>query len=322
VAPFAKYMLGAEELVPGFGYNYSPPMKLISDMDGATTVDVAKTEVDAFDILYGNSVAGAAQTYDMGVFDLSKVDGIVAALYTFADAVKANPKDALQAVGDARPNVQEFGSIGESKDVTDAISSVDLIHLMSLINKFSKDDGIKKAAAEVIDASKLAILYHKASASLPNANGISIFFPKDQAKFDAAQGARYTQEFSGVLPGWQSFLETFYGTAKTTAQADATSSPIKISVKSVTPEGKVSASAKPTITFDLDGKNIVDVTAYVMYNPDAQTSITVGAFPVGTPSKDAAGVPIFTYPDGPQSLTFTWDVNFSVLNDGKNALPV
>src|SRR5262249_39206571 len=154
-----------------------------------------------------------------------------------------------------------------------------------------------------------AILYHKASASMPNANGLSIFFPRDSDKFDAAQGARYAQEFASVLPGWQSFMDTFYGTAKTTTQENATASPIKIAVKSVTPEGNVNAANKPTITFDLDGKDIVDVTAYVMFEPDAQTSITVGAFPVGTPSKDANGTPIFTYPNGPQSLTFTWDVN-------------
>ncbi len=139
----------------------------------------------------------------MGVIDLSKVDAVTAALASFNDATKATADHQVEVIGTARSNAQLFGQIGESADDTASISSVDLSDFMRLVATLSKDAAVKTSAKAVIKAVSDMVVYHKASASLPHANGLSVFFPQNSDSFTAADGSRYQQEFGTSLATWQ-----------------------------------------------------------------------------------------------------------------------
>ncbi len=319
IQPYANYEIAAEELVPGFGWDYTPAMKALVDNPSLSVPDFGKAEVDAFNTLYTGTEKAAAQSFDMGVIDLSKVDGVVKALSDFDGAVKASKDNDLNAIATARGNVQRFCSVGESPDEEAHISSVDLSDFMRLMSDLSGDDAVKQAAKSVIQAISQAVLYHKASDSLPHANGLSIFFPQDSGTFSAADGTRYRTEYAGVLPTWQDFLDTFYGVA---SGAAASSKPV-LQVTSVSTDQKPgSIYDTPVISYSLNGKNIVGVSAYVIYQINPQTSVVLDTFPVTSNVTTADGSQVNDYADGQSSNDFYWNTKIPKLSDGTNSLLV
>ncbi len=315
----ANYEIGAEELVPGFGWDYTPPLKALIANPSLSVTDFAKAEVDAFSALYTGTEKEATQSFDLGLIDLSKVDGVVKSLADFDTALKAAKDDELKAIGTARSNVQLFGSVGESADETAAIASVDLSDFMRLMGSLSGDDGVKQAAKSVIQAVSQTVLYHKASASLPHANGLSVFFPQDSTTFSAAEGERYRTEFASSLPGWQDFLDTFYGVANGAAPTDKLTLQV---TKVSTDQQPGSIHDTPVISYSLNGKNIIDVTSYIIYQIDAQNSVVLDTFPITSNVTTADGSEVDDYPDGQTNNDFYWNTKIPKLSDGTNSLLV
>lgn len=319
IQPYANYEIAAEELVPGFGWDYTPPLKALVANPALSVTDFAKAEVDAFNTLYTGTEQKAAQSFDLGVTDLSKVDGVVKSLADFDTAVKAATDDELKAIATARSNVQLFGSVGESPDETASISSVDLSDFMRLMSSLSGDTGVKQAAKNTIQAISQMVVYHKASASLPHANGLSIFFPPDSNTFTAADGGRYRSEFAKALPTWQDFLDTFYGVANGAAPTNKLVLQI---TKASTDQQPGSIQDTPVISYSLNGKNIIGVTAYVIYQINPQASVVLDNFPITSGITTADGSQVNDYPDGQTTNDFYWNTKIPKLSDGANGLLV
>jgi Clostripain family len=318
--PYADYQIAAEELVPGFGWDYTPPLSALVANPDLSVPDFAKAEIDGFDTLYSTTEKEAAGSYDMGLIDLSKTDPVVQALSDFDSAVKASSGDELKAISTARSNVQQFGSVGESPDITDAISSVDLSDFMRLMTNLSSDAAVKQAAGNVMQAVSQMVLYHKASKTLPQAQGLSIFFPPNGTIFtSAADGDRYRQEFGSVLPEWQDFLDNLYGTAGSAAQGATLS--LKVTDVSTTQQPG-SIYDTPVITYDMDGKNVVDVTANIIYQIDEKTNVVLDTFPITSAITTEDGSTVNDYPDGQSTNDFYWNTKIPSISDGTNSLLV
>ncbi len=317
IQPYADYEIAAEELVPGFGWDYTPVVRALTENPALAVPDLGKTEVDAFNTLYTGTQAKAAQSFDMGVLDLSKIDGVSKALSDFDAAVKGANDTDLKAIATARGNVQRFGSVGESPDAEAAIASVDLSDFMRLMGSLSADAGVKQAANDVIDAVKQAVIYHKASASLPHANGLSIYFPTDSDAFSAGDGTRYRTEFANALPAWQDFLDTFYSAA---SAAGISVKPV-LKVQGVsTDQTPGSIHDTPVISYTLNGTNLVDVSAFVIYQIDPKSSVVLDSFQVSSNVTTADGTQVNDYPDGESSNDFYWNTKLPKLGDGSNSV--
>ncbi len=315
IKPYADYEIAAEELVPGFGWDYTPVVNALVANPDLAVPDFAKATIDGFDTLYSTTEKAAAGSYDMGLTDLSKVDDVVTALDGFNTAVKASTGNEVKAISTARGNAQLFGSVGEDADTTSAISSVDLSDFMRLMTNLSSDAGVKTAAKDVIAAVSNAVLYHKASKTLPQANGMSIYFPADGHTFTAvADGDRYRQEFADTLPTWQDFLDTLY---KNASDAGVSSSlALKVTDVSTTQQPG-SIYDVPVISYNLNGKNIVDVSAFIVYQIDEKTNVVLDSFPITSGVTTEDGSPIDDYPDGESANDFYWNTKIPSLTDGK-----
>jgi hypothetical protein len=319
IQPYANYEIAAEELVPGFGWDYMPALNALVTNPALSALDFGKVEVDAFNSLYSGPQKKATQSFDLGVMDLSKVDGVLKALSDFDAAVKAAKDNELKAIATSRSNVQRFASVGESPDDEATIASVDLSDLMRLMSSLSGDGAVKQAAKNVIQAVAQMVVYHKASASLPHANGLSIFFPQDSGTFSAADGRRFRTEYADSLSSWQDFLDTFYGVA---SGAATSSKPVLQVTKVSTDQQPGSIQDTPVISYSLNGKNIVGVSAYVIYQVNPQTSVVLDTFPVTSTVTTADGSQVNDYPDGQTSNDFYWNTKIPKLSDGTNGLLV
>ena len=316
IQPYADYQIAAEELVPGFGWDYTAPLKALVADPSLSVPDFGKAEVDAFNTLYTGTEKKAAQSFDMGVLDLSKVDSVTKALSDFDLAVKGAKGNDLKAIGTARSNVQQFASIGEDPQTQASIASVDLTDFMRLMSSLSGDDAVKQAAKNVIEAVGQTVLYHKASSSLPRANGLSIFFPSDSDTFSAADGIRYRTEYADTLSTWQDFLDTFYGVA---SGAAATDKPVLQVTGVSTDQQPGSIYDPPVISYSLNGQNIVDVSGFVIYQINPQSSVVLDTFPITSNVTAEDGSQINNYPDGQTNNDFYWNTKIPKLSDGTNS---
>ncbi len=317
VAPYADYEIGAEELVPGFGWDYTRPLEALVANPDISALDFGKTQVDAFNTLYSTTARNATESFDMGVLDLSKVDGVIGALDNFDAAVKASP-DELGPISTARSNVQLFASVGEDAAQTASISSVDLSDFMRLLANLSEDKGVKESANAVISAVDEVVLYHKASKTLPHANGLSIYFPENAEAFAAGDGERYKQEFGESLPTWQAFLDGLYGTAS----AATSTINLDISAVSTSADAPGSIHDTPVISYSLDGQNIVGLTANILYQISDTTQVVLDSFPVTSSVTTEDGTEVNDYPDGQSVNDFYWNTKIPSLSDGTNSLLV
>lgn len=314
IQPYANYQIAAEEIVPGLGWDYTPPVKALVANPDLPVSELAKVQIDAFDTLYSTSQKKASGSYDMGIIDLAQVDIVVKALDEFASAVKASSGNEVKAISTARSNVETFSKIGEASSAADAISSVDLSDFMRLMSNLSTDAGVKQASSNVIKAVSQAVIYHKASKTLPQAHGISIFFPSNANTFiAAADGERYRKEFGELLPSWQSFLDDFYGTANLNAVLS-----LKVTAVSTT-ETAGSIYNPPVITYNLHGNNIVGVDAKIVYRVNDTTLVILSAFPIDSTVTTEDGSTINDYPDGESVNDFYWNGKIPRISDGTNS---
>lgn len=316
-APYAKIQIASEELVPGFGWDYMPILQALTTHPDTAPVDLGKTETDGFAALYAGPAADSTQSYSMSVFDLSQVDSLVHALDAFDAAVKASGQDQTKVIATARANAQAFGVLGQNSDSANSVASVDLPDLMRLIGTLTQDAGVKTAAQAVIAAAKKTVLYQKASKTLAHATGVSVFFPTTAAIFSEADGDRYRTEFGGTLASWQGFMDSFYHLANAAPAA------LTIHVTALTPTDKPgSIQDNPVISYDLNGKNILDVQAYVLYKVEDQENVLLDNITVDQNFTAADGSQINDFPDGQSHNDFYWDVKVPSLTDGQNNLLV
>jgi len=319
VAPYADYQIAAEELVPGLGWDYTAPLAALVANPDLTVPEFAKAQIDAFHTLYTTTEKDAAQSFDMGLTDLSKVGDLVTALESFQAAVAAAP-DELGPISTARANAQAFGSVGETEDVTASVSSVDLIDFMRLLSGLSKDDAIKQSAQSVVAAVKSMVVYHKASKTLPRATGLSVYFPQNSTVFAGDEGERYRKEFGEYLASWQGFLDATYNSA--TASAEASKTALKISGVTTSAEAPGSIYDTPVVSYTLNGQNIVELTANIIYKLSDETSVVLDQFPVTSSVTMEDGTQVNDFPEGESANDFYWNTKIPSLSDGTQSLLV
>jgi hypothetical protein len=317
VQPYAAWDIAAEELVPGLGWDYTPPLAALEANPSMTGRDFGHAVVDAFNTLYSGTRKASAQSFDLGVLDLSKVDGVVSAVASFDTAVGKAKGHDLKVVATARANAQAFASVGKSSDLATTVSSVDLGDFERIVGNLSQDAGVKLASTKVREAVGQLVVYHRASASLPQSNGLSVFFPADANTFTAADGDRYRTEFAALLPRWQDFLDTYYGAA-----AAAGGTPL-LQITSVSTKSRPgSIYDTPVISFNLTGRNTVSVQATVLYQLNPTTLVALDQFPIVSMMTAPDGSQVSQYPDGKSVNDFYWNTRIPSLQDATGSLKV
>jgi hypothetical protein len=316
LAPYADYAVLAEETEPGYGWAYDLSLPSLIDNPSMSAADLGKAFVDGYYYSYAEGpFKGMEDRYDLNLIDLSRVADADAAFDTFIQATESSSSDVLGAIGNARNNTVYFG--GRTPDEADAISSVDLIHFLSLLEDLSPNGDVDQAAQALIDATNGLIAYHAASPSLDKAHGISVYFPTNALVYQS-YGANYPREVS-YMSDWQSFLTTFYGAA-TAANPPGSLSDV-ITIQGVYPADTVSIHQPPVVLFDTNGQNILEVSFSATLQLDDGTLIMLDQSPLESSEVTESGETIVSFPDGPQQNQFTWGAEMPVITDGVVSIP-
>jgi hypothetical protein len=318
LAHYANYAAAAEELEPGFGWFYTPLIQLLTESPEVSGHQIGSTVVngymDFYDVVMSSLIGEPfPSNYDQTSVDLSKIEGVQQALADFSTVATVNSAEILTAVGNARNNVQIFG--GSTPDETDPLSSVDLIHFMELLIMLSDNAEVNQVAQGVIDAVNDMVILSRANAGLPDANGLSIFFPKNARAYSLGNNnQRYLNEI-GYMADWQTFLDTFYDTAITEA------SPITVSILDVfTPTTVTNVLNPPSILFETNGTNITNIrfSAILQYSESVQFMVDQDTLESVVYTED--GEAITQYDDGVSQSQFTWGVEMPVISDAQTSV--
>ncbi|HHV64637.1 MAG TPA: hypothetical protein GXX46_06150 [Peptococcaceae bacterium] len=170
---YAHYLIASEELEPGYGWDYSflADLSANPEMGGA---ELGKIIADKFVAFYADSGEDAT----LSVIDLSRVNDVLQAM---GDLMAACNEDFSQITfknfAKSRKNTKFFGG-GSPRD--NKCDMVDICDMAAQLAPYYQEE-----AEAVIQAVKNAVVYHKYSAGVEGAAGLStyyVFGGKEQAE--------------------------------------------------------------------------------------------------------------------------------------------
>jgi hypothetical protein len=188
-----KFFGGSQETEPGSGWPYANFLtKLTAQpaMDGGQVATMLSQEYKA---AYSGGVYGTGEV-TFSAWDLSKLDGFMAAIKNLATELKSRSPDAMKAAYAAIDPAQGF-ALMDYKDIGDYLA----------ILQASNAPVSAATAAAVTDSMKQLLLSVDVTQSYSHANGISLWIPTDAGDW-ASYGARYTNMKFNQKTGWGDFV--------------------------------------------------------------------------------------------------------------------
>ena len=317
VAPYAQVAVGAEESIPGFGWEYATPLQALARDPSLDAEALGRSFVDSFMDFYTEVVTYYDQ-FDLGAVRLGATEEVISALDGFVSTVEANPGAVLSAIGDARNNTIVFGGF-DDPEYFDIWSAADLIQFMQLLGTFTTTHHLLDAAAAadvVVAAAEDMVIHHRANDGLAGAQGISIYFPRNELAYNQyGIGRRYQNENPGNLQVWQHFLDVFFGAATTTV-----SEAPQVNILGVYPE--VASIYEPAvIQMDVSGQNLMDVSFGAMLQQEDGTQILVEYERLISRTTTVDGSEVTDWADGVTTRTYSWDTEIPIITDGQVETP-
>ena len=163
---FADYMIASEETEPGIGWYYTNWLTELNRNTSMPTTDIGKNIIDEF--TRACSVNCRGQKTTLSIVDLAELKATVPEkLSAFSKSISALIKEKeYSTISKARNDTREFAQ-------NTRIDQVDLAHLA--LNMGTPE------GKELAEALQAAVKYNRTSANVPNAYGVSIYFPYQRA---------------------------------------------------------------------------------------------------------------------------------------------
>ena len=196
LAPYADYMIASQETEPAPGWNYAFLNGLEND---ASVEDTGRRIVDA----YFDGMAGIRDTVTLACTDLSKLEGVKAAMDAFFEPVAKG----LDADSFARVSGLRQAAVGFGKSVRAAgEDGYDLVDLGDLVREYGEDPALSDAAKAFSEALDEAVVYCRSSAE--GASGLTVYHPyANKAKY----AERWAEDYQSLdfSEGYQDYLNRF-----------------------------------------------------------------------------------------------------------------
>ncbi|NIM12971.1 MAG: hypothetical protein GTO45_12660 [Candidatus Aminicenantes bacterium] len=196
------YMVGSEDLEPGDGWPYDLILKELTSVQSVTPDKLARIIVTE----YVNSYRGRIGI-TQGAVDISKLNALVTAI----DAFTAKANAEWSGLKEARKNTEEFNRMTFSTWGVDLRDFADKV-----FNQVTSVD-LKGVALDLRNAVDDFVIIEGHSSDLPGSNGVSIYFPPDQRRFDQDPDHYGYEETNTFMPvdfvkfsRWDNWLKDFY----------------------------------------------------------------------------------------------------------------
>ena len=173
IAPYARYMLGSQDILPPDAIDYGSMAEFLSSNSSASAMDLGMSMVDR----YVENLSGGEELsrHSMALVDLAKVGEVFSSFTRAADGMDlaATSIEAFSAMSRAFSRAWEFGRHSDSAH-TNMIDLADFSILAS--------DYIGDSSTSLLDAVYDSIVYESHGDELPGASGLSFWYPKPVIK--------------------------------------------------------------------------------------------------------------------------------------------
>ncbi len=312
IAPYGRYAVASEELIPGNGWDYQGILRALNADPPIDVPAVGRAAVDSFMRFYSRRAA----LYSLSVIDLARVGDVTRALGHFARAVSANPTAVAGIIGDARKNTPVFGSNGDIR-AADQVAAADLTYFMNLVADLSPNAQIAAAARQVTEAAAQMVIYHRASDPLADSRGVAIFFPRSKALYElqlsggSTRASLYARLAPLTLSPWLSFLDAYF-------RAALAETPPQVGVTGVAASG-----GRAVVDVRVAGQDVADVSVAVTRRRSDGPPEVLGYLPVAAPMiTTTGGATMQVWPDGVSEQAVAWTPQQAFLWDGETEAPV
>ena len=189
------YMISSEEVVPGFGMNYSflSDLSKAENMDGVTA---GTCILDSFEYFYKNESPYPAE-YTLSCIDLSKVGNVKNNWVNLINAAKPDLKNGgYSPVARKRDQALDFGKLDET-GFYDSVDMLDIVNGLSSVYP-QEAEKLKGALQELVIDQR---------SNMQNAGGVAIYFPYDN--MDYAEAFMKVYEKLDFSDDYVEFLKEF-----------------------------------------------------------------------------------------------------------------
>ncbi len=173
IAPYARYMLGSQEILPPDAFDYSSMAEFLSSDISASAMDLGMDMLDR----YVEKLSGGENLsrHSMALVDLAKMGAVFSSFTRAADSMDlaATSIETFSAMSRAFSLAWEFGRHSDSAH-TNMLDLADFAILAS--------DGIGDSSTSLLDALYDSIVYESHGENLSGASGLSFWYPKSIIK--------------------------------------------------------------------------------------------------------------------------------------------
>ena len=168
LAPYAEYMVGSQEIEPGYGWDYEAIGEYLADHTDADGAELGAVICDSF--YNACEEIDAESSCTLSVTDLDRVDEIVDTFDDFAkDLYEASERE--KGVSEIIRDIHDADNFGGNNKNEGYTNMVDLGELIDAGRSVSKDYD------EARDAIEDAVIYQVKGTDHSNACGLSIYYP-------------------------------------------------------------------------------------------------------------------------------------------------
>lgn len=197
LAPFADYMVASEEVVPGYGFDYTGFLRALSRDPSMDTLSLARQVIDT---CMDTTLAYDPDDYlTFSVLDLRQMDALIAALEDIGEGLAiALETGGLQTISRRRHMMRSFGEYA-----ADGSDMVDMRHFIQTYADIAGAD-----AGRALRALDAVVVYNEYTRDkLDNISGLSVLMPLLTAS-DFDEYSWYYDPLS-LYPRYSSFLHAY-----------------------------------------------------------------------------------------------------------------
>lgn len=211
IAPYGRYAVASEELVPGDGWDYEYPLFDLAENPTWSGLELGQSIVDNFFGYYAKG-QDTYDVYSLSLVDLEAVGVLNEAVGQFSAALSISP-DQISTFAQVRSSTLVFGGFDQPL-FADFWSATDFFQFVEQVGTASGNPIITERADAILNLRDSVILSHQRSDTLTGSQGMSIFFPRNGTLF---RENRYLETYQTSMPiateSWRNFLNNFYALA-------------------------------------------------------------------------------------------------------------
>ena len=285
LAPYARYLVASEEIEPSEGWDYAALLAKLAQSPTIGGAQLGRVIADTYRDFYAQSTsaerASKAKALTLTVVDLdqvSAVDKAVTALAAGTDALLSRGGHAawLQ-LAQARHVTEEYArNAAPAGNRMPGSEVYDLVHAAENIKLHTHDAASSAAADAVIAAARRAVVYNIHGELRPHANGLSIFFPPNQADFAMRGKTSYKETGFAAANQWYPFLKHYQAMPASAAERNRP----KPTIDALTTSGRMQGHEGKVVISSQVHADSIDEARFVVSALEGGQRVVIGSIPI------------------------------------------